>query len=447
MWATSFIMYPEMHMREKILLQILAFVFLVLPLKGFSASTLEINELGFLSVNSAITPATYDYLKQHFESLPKSTLIILKLNTPGGLVSTTKDIITMAAREKRPFVVWITPEGASAASAGSIIASAAHYIFMSPGTNMGAATPVGLGEDIKESDGRKKAMNDLTAMVRSLSVSRGRPAEAFEKMITEAESYTSSESLKLGIIDGIVSNQNEMLAKLNSKMVIIDGVETQLVVKNVLSKNYEPTLGQRILEVIANPSTAYVLFLIGVALIYFELQAPGGYIAGTLGVCLLILAGIAFQVLPLDWGSMGLIVAGIFLLVLELYVVSYGLLGLAGITAFVMGSLFLFHGDSGFISVQYNVILSALAGVLITIGILIWFLWKEKQKHKAGKNFFLPVGASGTILSKINDQEYQVKVRGEIWRAFTDEKFQINDQVHVSEVDANKLTIRIKRNS
>lgn len=434
-------------MREKILLQILIFVFLVLPLKGHSVSNLEINQLGFLSVNSAITPATYDYLKQNFESLPKSTLIILKLNTPGGLVTTTKDIITMAAREKRPFVVWITPEGASAASAGSIIASAAHYIFMSPGTNMGAATPVGLGEDIKESDGRKKAMNDLTALVRSLSVSRSRPAEPFEKMILEAESYTSSESFKLGIIDGVVSNQDEMLEKLNHKTINIDGVETQLIVKNVLSKVYEPTIGQRILEVIANPSTAYILFLIGIALIYFELQAPGGYIAGTIGVCLLILAGIAFQVLPLDWGSMGLIVAGIFLLVLELYVVSYGLLGLAGVSAFVMGSLFLFHGDTGFISVQYNVIFSALAGVLITSGFIVWFLWKEKQNHKGRKDFFLPIGSNGTILSKINDQEYQVKVRGEIWRAFSEEKFQINDPVHVSHVDADKLTIKIKRHS
>lgn len=432
-------------MREKILLQILTFVFLVLPLKGSSATTLEINELGFLSVNSAITPATYDYLKQNFESLPEKTLIIIKLNTPGGLVTTTKDIITMAARKKRPFVVWITPEGASAASAGSIIASAAHFIFMSPGTNMGAATPVGLGEDIKESDGRKKAMNDLTAMVRSLSASRGRPTEPFEKMITDAESYTSIESLKLGIIDGVVSNQDEMLARLNSKTVIIDGVETQLKVNNVLSKNYEPTIGQSILEVIANPSTAYVLFLIGVALIYFELQAPGGYIAGTLGVCLLILAGIAFQVLPLDWGSMGLILAGIFLLILELYVVSYGLLGLAGVAAFVMGSLFLFHGDTGYISVQYNVIFSALAGVFLTSALLVWFLWKEKKKHKDGNDFFLPTGATGTVLSKINEQEYQVKVRGEIWRAFADEKLQINDAVTVSEVDTNKLIIRIKR--
>ncbi len=431
-------------MRERILLQILAFVFVVLPMRAHSAATLEIHELAFLSVNSAITPATYDYLKQNFENLPDQSLIILKLNTPGGLVTTTKDIITMAARKKRPLVVWITPEGASASSAGAIIASAAHFIFMSPGTNMGAATPVGLGEDIKESDGRKKALNDLTALVRSLSISRNRPTEPFEKMITEAESFTATESLNLKIIDGVVSTQDEMLAVLNGRTFNLAGTETKLVVKNVLSKIYEPTIGQKILEVIANPSTAYILFLIGVALIYFELQAPGGFIAGTLGVCLLILAGIAFQILPLDWGSMGLIVAGIFLLILELYVVSYGLLGIAGVATFVMGSLFLFHGDSGFISVQYNVIISALLGVFLTSGLIAWFLWKE-NKAKKPENFFLPVGADGSVLTVINEREYQVKVRGEIWRAFSNESFKVNDPIVVSEVDTNKLIIKIKK--
>lgn len=433
-------------MREKILLQILAVVFAVLPFRAFSAVTLEINEIAFLTVNSAITPATYDYLKQNFNSIPQTSLIVLKLNTPGGLVTTTKDIITMASRSKRPFVVWIMPEGASAASAGAIIASSAHYIFMSPGTNLGAATPVGLGEDIKESDGRKKALNDLKALVRSLSYSRGRPGEPFEKMITEAESFTASEALKLSIIDGVVTTQEDMIKILNDKTIILDGAETRVSIKNPVSKNYDLTIGQKILEVIANPSTAYILFLIGVALIYFELQAPGGFISGTIGACFLILAGIAFQVLPLDWGSLGLIVAGVFLLVLEMYVVSYGLLAIAGIAAFVMGSLFLFHGDTGFISIQYNVMFSALFGVLVASGLIVWYLWKEKKNLKTDQDFFLPVGAKGSVLSKLNERDYQIKVRGEIWRAISYEPLNINDEVTISEVDAKTLTVKIEKN-
>ena len=348
-------------MKNTNLQQLLIFVFLLLPLSVFG-KTIKISEIGLLSVNSAITPATYDYLKQNFENLPPSSLIVLRLNTPGGLVSTTKDISTLVGKHKRPFAVWITPEGASASSAGAIIASSAHFIFMSPGTNMGAATPVGLGEDLKESDGRKKALSDLTALVRSLSSSRGRPHEPFENMITKADSYTAQESVKLKIIDGIIYQEKEIENFLKSKKINIDGMEIAIETSNLTFKVYDPSLGQKILEVLANPSTAYILFLLGVALLYFEFQAPGGFIAGAVGLCFLILSAISFQVLPLDWGSMGLIVAGIFLLILELFVVSYGILSIAGLIAFVMGSLFLFHGEAGFISIEYPIIFSSLAG-------------------------------------------------------------------------------------
>lgn len=425
-------------------MQLLFFVLVLLP-RISSGESRAIKEVSVLSVNSAITPATYDYLKQNFEALPQDTLIILKLNTPGGLVTTTKDIITLVGRSKRPFAVWITPEGASASSAGAIIASAAHYIFMSPGTNMGAATPVGLGEDIKESDGRSKALNDLTALVRALSGSRGRPAEPFEKMITKAQSFTAQEAEKLGIIDGIIRDEKDILTVISKKQITIDGTPTILSAGAVTFKYYEPTLGQQILEVLANPSTAYILFLIGVALIYFEFQAPGGYVAGAIGVCFIILAGIAFQVLPLDWGSFGLILAGIFLLILEVFIVSYGLLSIAGIISFTVGSLFLFHGETGFISIKYSVIVSSLAGVGLSVGFLVWYLLKEEKERKKGGNFFLPAGEKGHVLTKLSANEYQVKVRGEIWRALSDEELMVNDAVVVSEIDSEHLSIKIKK--
>lgn len=431
-------------MREKILLNILVFVLSLLPLKSIAA-TLDISEISILAVNSAITPATFDYLKQNFKKLPATSLIILRLNTPGGLVSTTKDIITMVGAQKRPFIVWISPEGASASSAGAIIASAAHFIFMSPGTNIGAATPIGLGGDIKESDARRKAMNDLTALVRSLSELRGRPPGPFEKMITGAESYTDKEALNLNIINGVFSSTRDVAEYLNGKTFNLDGVSTTLKISNVEYKDYEPTSGQKILEVLSNPTTAYILFLMGIALIYFEFQAPGGFIAGSVGLCFLILAAISFQVLPLDWGSMGLILAGVVLLVMEVFVVSYGLLSIAGLVAFVMGSLFLFHGDEGFISIQYPAILSSLAGVALGVGLITWYLIKERKKQPLTENFFLPVGAKGSVLTKYNAKDYQVKVRGEIWRAFSEEELELNDNIEVSFVDSKDLFIKIKK--
>lgn len=431
-------------MRERILIHFLLFVLALFP-AGAIASTLKINEVSLLSVNSAITPATYDYLKRYFETLPKSSLIILRLNTPGGLVSTTKDIITLVGKSKKPFVVWITPEGASASSAGAIIASAAHFIFMSPATNMGAATPVGLGEDIKESDGRSKALNDLTALVRSLSNSRGRPAEPFEKMIQTAESYTAKEALKLGIISGIVSNVDAITQFVDGKTINLGGEPVTLNLPDVRYSEHEPSTGQKILEVLANPSTAYILFLIGIALIYFEFQAPGGFIAGSVGLCFLILAAISFQVLPLDWGAMGLIMAGVFLLILEIFIVSYGILSVAGIVAFVMGSLFLFQGDEGLISIQYPVILSSLVGVFSAVGFIVWYLWKDRKKQSTNQHFFLPIGSKGSVLTKVNSDQYQVKVRGEIWRATSDEDLNLHDPVVVTDADPKTLYIKVSK--
>lgn len=430
-------------MRERILLQFFIFVLGLLPLTSWG-TPYNVSELSVLTINSAITPATYDYLNQNFKRLPKSSLVLIKINTPGGLITTTKDIITLFGREKRPVVVWITPEGASASSAGAIIASAAHFIFMSPGTNMGAATPVGLGEDLKEGDGRKKAMNDLTALVRSLSASRGRPHTPFEKMITGAESYTDKEAQGLKIIDGIVSNEVDLIPLINGKKFNLDGVERNLVIENINTKEYEASLGQKILDVLANPSTAYILFLIGAALIYFELQAPGGFIAGSIGVCLLILAGIAFQVLPLDWGSLGLIILGIGLLVMEVFITSYGILSILGIAAFAMGSLFLFHGESGFISIDYPIILSTFAGVISALAFLVWYLWQDQKKQKSPGDFFLPTGSNGTVLAQ-NTSTYQVKVKGEIWKAQSDEILSVGDQVEVTSVDTNSLLIKVKK--
>lgn len=446
MYGSDSISYSVL-MKNEIIKNFFIFVLSLFSLTNLNikASEIEIEEIAMLSINSAITPASFDYLEHQFENLPSSSLIVIQLNTPGGLVSTTKDIITLIGRVKRPVAIWITPEGASASSAGAIIASAAHFLFMSPGTNMGAATPVGLGEDIKESDGKKKAMSDLTAMVRSLCNSRARPAEPFEKMITTAESFTAQEALKLKIIDGIISNKEEIIPFISTKKISLEGAETSLKLKNPVFKIYEPTLGQKILEVLSNPSTAYILFLIGVALIYFEFQAPGGFIAGAVGVCFLILSGISFQVLPLHWGAMGLIIAGIFLLILEIFIVSYGILSLAGLTAFVIGSLFLFQGEGGFITIEYPVILSSITGIVVALGIILWYLFKDSQKNKVKDNFFLPIGAQGSVLAKLHAHEYQVKIRGEIWRAHSEETLDINDEVEVTEVDTQGLRVKIKK--
>lgn len=428
-------------MTRTIILQVL---FFVLALSAH-AKDLHVGEVSLFSIEGAITPATYDYLSHQLPKVPADGLVIIKMNTPGGLVTTTKDIITLLGKTHRPITIWITPEGASASSAGSIIASAAHFIFMSPGTNMGAATPVGLSEEIKAGDVKAKALNDLTALVRSLSQARHRPNLPFEEMIRKAHSYTDKEALSLKIIDGEARTSTELLAQLQNKKFFLDGEERTLKISSTaISKEYAPTLGQEILEVLANPSTAYFMFLAGIALLYFEFQAPGGYIAGGIGTGLLILAAMAFQVLPLHWGALGLMIAGVVLLVLEAYVTSYGLLAIGGIVSFILGSIFLFHGEAGFISVKYSVLLSTFAGVLFSISIIVLMLYRGRHKGKVS-SFFSPQGSAGTVLTELGPFTYQIKVRGEIWKAHSQEKLSLGDKVDVLHINEESLTAEIKK--
>lgn len=407
------------------------------------AEDFPVRRVKVLSVSSAITPATLDYLKQAFKSSPEDSAYLIELNTPGGLVSTTKEIITLIGESPSPVIVWITPEGASASSAGAIIASAAHAIFMSPGTNMGAATPIGLGGDIKEDDGRKKALNDLSAMVRALSEERSRNPVPYEEMIRDAKSFTDKEAFRLKLIDGISSSREDLLSELNGKSIRIKGKELTLSLSAPDIREIAPNLGQRILSVLANPELAYLLFLLGIALIYFEFQAPGGFVAGTIGFTLLILAAMAFQVLPLHWGSLGFIILGVALLIMEIFITSYGLLSLAGLTIFVLGSLFLFKGDEGFISIEYPVLYSTLAGVTVAVGLIVWYLYRETKKSRPEENFFLPVGTRGIIM-KSSGTSGMIKVRGELWRYQATEEFAPGDSAEVISVDTTDLKVRIK---
>lgn len=431
-------------MRFKTILLFLLFVLTLFPFTA-SATPYEVKEISILEIKSAITPATYDYLQFQFNNIPEGSLILIKINTPGGLISTTKDILSLIGSQTKPVAIWVTPEGASASSAGAIIASSAHFILMSEGTNIGAATPVGLGEDIQQKDGRAKALNDLKAVVRSLSESRGRPARPFEEMIESAKSFTDKEAINLKIADAIMKNLNSIETHLNQKVFKIQGTSYELLIgKNVPSKIYPPSTGQLILEVLANPSTAYFLFLIGVALLYFEFQAPGGYIAGAIGVTFLILAAIAFQVLPLNWGALFLILTGVILLIMEIYITSYGLLGLGGFASFIMGSLFLFHGESGFIAIDYPALISILLAVATSVGIIGWYLIREKRRQPKHEDFFLPLGSQGIVLSNLEESHlYQVKVRGEIWRAESHSTLKAGDFVEILSIDREKLLAKI----
>lgn len=406
----------------------------------------DLVKVHIFNIENSINPAVYSYLEAGFKKVEPNHLILIKMNTPGGLVSTTKDIITLIGKTKAPTAIWVTPEGASATSAGAIISSSAHYLFMSDGANIGAATPIGMGGDIKEKDARSKAINDLVALVTSLAESRDRNSKSFKEMITEAKSFSTDEALKKKIIDAKAKNITEILSyvKKNPKKILGNIVEYQINTPEIIT--VEMDLGQKLLNIFANPSLAYLLFLIGAALLYFEFQAPGGFIAGSIGVISLILAGISFQVLPLNLGALGLIVVSFVLFVLEAYITSYGILTVGGLAALISGSLFLFRGNDSYLTVQTSLIVSAAVAIILFMGIIAYMIIRDRKKF-GSKDFYNFKDSYCDIVESLGAEGagyiYKIKVSGEYWNAFSTNELNTKNKALVTDQDHEKLRLII----
>lgn len=376
-----------------------------------------------LSIQSSINPATLNYLTTGYRKAESEGYqgVLIEINTPGGLVSTTKQILTLMGDALVPTVVWVAPEGASATSAGALIASGAHLLVMAEGTNIGAATPITMGKDIEQGDAKNKAINDLVALVQSLSQARGRNPAPFAEMIEKAASFTSKDALKAKLIDGIVDRQADFASFLDQRSIHFHGRKVKLDASGLVFETFDMDMGQRLLDVLANPNLAYVLFLAGAALLYFELQAPGGIIAGALGVLLLLLSGIGFQVLPLNFGALGLIVLAFILFVLEVYVTSYGILTLAAMASLVSGSLFLFRTDDAYLSVSLSLIVSTCVAIALFVGFVLAFWIRDARRSKHSGSIYDLAGKEAKVLKVLEHEGslyfYQVRVAGETWRA------------------------------
>lgn len=410
------------------------------------AKEYEINSLVRLKVHTSINPATLNYIQSGLDKAVKNKndALVIELNTPGGLVSTTKEILTTIGQSDIPVIVWITPEGASATSAGAIIASGAHLLFMSDGTNIGAATPIQLTSEM-EKDVKAKAQNDLIALVKSLSELRGRNADLFASMISDAKSYTSKTAVEKKIVDAIANSDKDLINLINNRVIIHHGESLQLKTTSATSIiEISMDLGQQILNIFANPNLAYILFLLGAALLYFEFQTPGGMIAGSLGGLCLILAGISFQVLPLNFGALGLLVFSFILFILEIYITSYGLLSLAGVASLVLGSLFLFRTEEGHVEISSALIFSSTAAI-VTFLLFVTFVILRDIKNIGAKKFNKMDDKEAQIVAFIQKHGdkfiYQVKVSGEIWNAQSDKELEIGSYAKVIGQEGMKLIV------
>ena len=388
-------------------------------------------DIYIIRIADAISPGTAEYIKSGIKKAEENeaACIIIELDTPGGLAESMRLIVQNILASRVPVVVFVSPGGARAASAGVMITMAADIAAMAPGTNIGAAHPVGAGG--KEIDGTmsEKIINDMVAQAQSVAEKRGRNAQWVEDAIRESVSVTETEALKENIIDLIAKDTEDLIRQLNGRQIKDRGkLELDQAKKIVL----EESLRSKILRTISNPNIAYILMMIGLAGLYFELSHPGAIFPGVIGGIALILAFFAMQTLPVNYAGILLIVLAIIFFIMEMKITSYGLLSVAGVVSLLLGSLMLFEGDTPDMKLSWQVLLPTIiviSGFFAAVASLVFRAQISKPSTGAGGL----VGEIG-IVKKALRPEGKVFVHGELWHARAKEPLDEDVKVRVVRV-------------
>jgi len=400
--------------------------------------------VAMIDLDGAITPVTARLLTAAIEraQAERAQALIVQLNTPGGLERSMRSMTQAILNAKIPVIVYVAPTGARAASAGVFITMAAHVAAMAPATNIGAAHPVTIGGGDTGKEMGKKIENDAAAFARSLAAERGRNVEWAEKAVRASVSVTEREAVKLKVVDLIADSVPDLLAKVDGRTVKTARGPVTLATRDAAVKLIEVRFRDRFLALITDPNIAYILMMIGMLGIFFELQNPGVVLPGVIGGISLILAFFAFQSLPINWAGVLLILFGVALLIAEIKIVSHGVLTAGGVVAMVLGSFMLYDAPEVGFRVSWTVILPTVGA---TAGLVVWAV-------SAGMRAMMksPVtGAAGMIGRVVVARsalgpEGQVQVDGEIWRAVSEGgAIPAGEKVRVMAVDG--LTLKVSR--
>jgi len=384
----------------------------------FAALPVWSAEVVRLRVDDTIQPASQQFIERALLEASErgAAVVVMELDTPGGLVDTTRDITSAIMTSPVPVVVFVNPSGARAASAGFFILLSADVAVMAPGTNTGAAHPVGgQGENLGE-DVRDKATNDVAAMVRSLADQRGRNAETAEEAVRDSISLTAVEALDEGLIDFIAADFDDLLDQLEGYDVMRPGGNVEILnLEDPTVYEIDPTFAEQLFSVLANPNIAYLLMALGALGLYVEISHPGGIFPGVVGVIFLLLGLYSVSVLPVSWAGVALIFVALMLLILEVKVTSYGLLTVGGVISFVLGSLMLFDGPIPAMRVSVGVVLPTAVVVASLTGFLLSRVLRAyKQQPMTGREGL--VGEVGRVIGGL-EPEGKVVVHGEYWDA------------------------------
>jgi membrane-bound serine protease (ClpP class) len=382
------------------------------------AATAAAGDVVNFRVEDTIQPASQRFIERALAvaEARDAELVVMELDTPGGLLDATRKITTAVAGSEVPVAVYVSPAGARAASAGFFILLAADVAAMAPGTNTGAAHPVGgQGENLPE-DVRDKATEDATAMIKAFAEQRRRNVELAIAAVRESASYTAEEAKTAGLVDLIANDIDDLLKKLSGTEVRrFDGTTKVLELSEPIIFKIEPTFADRLFSVLANPNVVYLLMALGALGLYVEITHPGGILPGVIGVVCLVVGLYSISVLPVSWAGVALIFVALMLFLLEVKVASYGLLTIGGLICFVLGSLMLFDAPIPAMRVSLGVILPT---AIVLAGVTAFLLNRVVRAHRlrpmTGEEGL--VGEVGTALSDL-DPTGKVLVHGEYWDA------------------------------
>jgi membrane-bound serine protease (ClpP class) len=390
-------------------------VLLGLWLSGATAAPVAI-----LTLSDSINPGTGGYLIRGIEQAEKdgAPFLILQLDTPGGLLETTREIVQKMLNAKLPVVVFIGPRGAHAGSAGALISFAADVVAMAPGTNIGAAHPVAPGVGMDKAT-QEKIVNDAAAFAESLARAKGRNTDWVGKAVKQGASISSEEALKQGVVDFRAENLADLLKKLKGRKLNVEKAGVSFLPDADLFTQRVPLSWKEwLIAFFADPNLAYLMLSFAGLCLWVELSHPGLVLPAVVGVLCLILSLLSFQMLPVSFGALGLIILGMSLLISELFVPAYGVLGLGGVVLFVLGSLFLIDSEMPEFQIPLRLILPT-ATVLVTVALSLGGLVLNSRKAKIRSGLESMVGEYGEVRDAISKQPGKILLQGELWSAIS----------------------------
>jgi membrane-bound serine protease (ClpP class) len=431
-----------------------------LPLSSCVLKAQQEDAAYLLDLRGPIGPATSDYVHRGMERVRREqgVLIVLRIDTPGGLDTSMRAIIQDILQSPIPVVSFVAPSGARAASAGTYITYASHVAAMAPGTNLGAATPVQIGvpqppplgkDDTKQAPSKKvkahptmtdKVMNDAIGYIRSLAQMRGRNAEWAEKAVREAASLSAEEALKTRVIDVMAGDVDDLLAKLEGREVVVLGSARHLQTAGLRTQTIEPDWRTELLGIITNPNVAYLLLMAGFYGLILEFSSPGVAAPGVIGAISLVLALYAFQTLPTNYAGLALIFFGIALMIGEAFAPSFGSLGIGGVIAFVIGSVMLLDTDVPGYTLSWALIGSiAVVGAVFSVGVMTLVVKSRRRPVVSGPEQM--IGDTGQVIDWAGDTG-RVRVQGEIWKARATEALHPGRLVRVKRIEGLTLVVQ-----